>query len=333
MTETNPAKRIPKSLGTETQLLGRFTLTDLLVAGLPAVGVVLLTQVLLPGSWGVAGITVDLLTIPLAILALGGGAALVAMAPAHTSSLDWLLAFLAFHRRTPHLTADEATTHTHVAECWPAEDALIRDDGAVVGAIQVDPPSMALATDDDWERTARAFEDVVNTTVTFPIQIYSTTRPFSAAEFLQPYRERLAALDGDERPALQSLIESYIEWYRDDIERREMSIRDHYVIVAVRPREIRFEREGVADRLAQLPGIGHLARALTAPPRARERAALAAELDERCHRLEQALRTIDGVDTSRVEGADVASLVAEYWAAPGDADRIGERLRSSPVVA
>ncbi|MEF8976913.1 MAG: hypothetical protein V5A21_11875 [Halapricum sp.] len=47
---TDPSKRIPKSLGTDTQLIGQYSLTDLLVAGIPGVIVILITQVVLPKS-------------------------------------------------------------------------------------------------------------------------------------------------------------------------------------------------------------------------------------------------------------------------------------------
>ena len=59
---TDPAKRIPKSLGTDTQFLGKYSLTDLAVAGLPGVLVVLVTQVVIPPSLTVRGIPVSALT-------------------------------------------------------------------------------------------------------------------------------------------------------------------------------------------------------------------------------------------------------------------------------
>jgi hypothetical protein len=55
MQDRNPAKRIPKSLGTDANLLGTYTLTDLAVGLLPGVIVVLVTQIVLPSSLRVGG--------------------------------------------------------------------------------------------------------------------------------------------------------------------------------------------------------------------------------------------------------------------------------------
>ena len=74
---SDPSKRIPKSLGTDTQLIGQYSLTDLLVAGMPGVIVILITQVVLSKSLRVAGLPVTTLTIPVAVLAIGVGALFV----------------------------------------------------------------------------------------------------------------------------------------------------------------------------------------------------------------------------------------------------------------
>ena len=66
------AKRVPKALGTDPQLLGTYSLTDLAVAGLPGVVVILVTQVVLPPSLSIYGVPVSTLTLPLAAVAIWG---------------------------------------------------------------------------------------------------------------------------------------------------------------------------------------------------------------------------------------------------------------------
>jgi hypothetical protein len=330
---SDPSKRIPKSLGTDTQLLGQYSLTDLLVAGMPGVVVILVTQVVLPKSLQVAGVPVTTLTIPVAALAIGVGALFVYLTPAYTTSIDWLEQFAAFHRSETDLGHEEARGYTQVERILPRRDAIVRTDGALVGAVHVDPPTMALATDQEWQTKSEAFQDFVNTTVDFPIQIYSTTQAFPADEYLQRYDDRLSDADVKDNAQLQDLIEHYVEWYERELAERQMTIRDHYVVVPVTPREVRFERDGLAAKLADLPLLGVLIRAATSPPVAEERAAMADELDERLRQVERGLRGIEDVEASRIDAEELTGVIGEFWAGQSlDHGDLSHRIRTTPLV-
>lgn len=309
----DPSKRVPKALGTDTQLLGTYSLTDLAVAGIPGALVILMTQVLVPPSLTVGGIAVSSLTIPLAAIAIGIGAVFVSLTPGYVTSLEWLRMFVSFHRSPTELAHENAKAYTKVERLYPDHTAIERTDGTVVGAVQVSPPTMALATDEEWRQTSEAFADFVNTTLEFPIEIFSTTQSFPAEEYLGRYEERLDDPDVAGNAQLQELISEYVAWYEQELAQRQMTIRDHYILVPVGPDEVRYERASLLDRLSGVPVVGFVVDIWTAPTPAAERAAMLAELTDRRERVARGVRNIQGCGTERVSAPDLAQLVAEYW--------------------
>ncbi|QLH77241.1 hypothetical protein HZS55_08020 [Halosimplex rubrum] len=333
MQDRNPAKRIPKSLGTGTKLLGTYTLTDLAVALFPGVVVVLLVQLVVPVDLTVAGYQADAFTLPVAGAFVAVGAVFVYLTPAYTTSLDWVTSMLGFHARASEIDHEAAKAYTQIERVYPDRDAIERTDGAVVGLVQVIPPTMALATDEEWARKAESFQDFLNTTVEFPIQIYSTTQPFPVDEHLARYEARLEDPDVEANPQLESLIEHYIDWYEQELAERRMTIRDHYVVVPVTPAEVHFEEASLAAQLADLPVVGLFVRELFAPREAVERAALIDELNDRLGRVRAGLRGIDGCTAHRIDATDATKIVGEYWSDEsqdyGDLDQV---LRTRGIV-
>jgi hypothetical protein len=192
---------------------------------------------------------------------------------------------------------------------------------------------MALATDEEWERTATAFREFCNTSVRFPVQLYATTRPFPVDRYLDRYESRLDDADVESNPTLRRLIEHYVDWYAEDLEERRMTIRDHYVVVPVTPAEVQFEQSSLAAKLAGVPVLGLFVRARYAPRRAVERAALMDELDDRLKQIEAGLREIDGCETRRVDAATATRLLAEFWSGTDrDVGTMERRLRTTPLI-
>ncbi|WP_415380528.1 hypothetical protein [Halosimplex sp. TS25] len=306
-------KRIPKSLGTDTKLLGQYTMTDLAVALFPGVLTVLILQLVLPTKATVFGYQIDSLTLPIAGVMIALGAIFVYLTPAYTTSIDWVTSMLTFHRRSDQLGHEEATEYTQIERVYPDRGAIERTDGAVIGMVQVIPPTMALATSEEWATKAEAFQDFLNTTVEFPIQIYSTTQPFPVDEHLAQYESRLDDPDVEANPRLESLIENYVQWYEAELEERRMTIRDHYVVVPVTPAEVQFDETSIAQKLAEVPILGLFIRELYAPRKAVERAALIDELDDRLSRVQSGLRSIDGCTAHRIDATEATKIVGEYW--------------------
>lgn len=307
------SKRVPKSLDGGTPLFGTYTVTDLLVTTLPAVAVVLGMQLFVPPETTVAGYRVREFTLPVGGVGVLLGAVGIYLTPDHRAADEWLATMLGYQRRPAQQSHATASEYTQVERVYPAADAIERADGALVSMVRVDPPSMALATDAEWRDRAAALQDFLNTTVDFPIQLYATTRPFDVDTYLAHFEDRLSDPDVRENEHLEQLIEEYVDWYADDLERRQTTIRDHYVVVPVHPREVRFEDESIVQKLTRLPVLGVFLQVWLAPGLEEERAAMLDQLDERTRLVARGLREIDGVNTGRVAAGHATELVAEFW--------------------
>jgi len=331
--DNQPAKRIPKSLGTDAKLIGSYTLTDAAVALFPGVLVILITQTLLPSSLRIGGYQLQSLTLPLAALAIGVGVLFVYLTPGYITSLDWVLLMARFKSQPTGHGHDAAKAYTQIETVRSERDVLERQDGALLPFVQVLPPPMALATDAEWEAKATAFQDFLNTSVTFPIQIFSTTQPFPVDTYLDHYRERRSDPDVKDNPRLRALIDKYIQWYERDLNARQMTIRDHYVVVSVTPTEVRFERESVLNKLNGVPLLGTFVRAWNAPSEADQQETMFETLEERTRRVEAGIREIEGCQASRVDADDATQLVGEFWAGQeleyGD---IAQALRAKSII-
>jgi len=200
MSSRDATKRIPKAIGTEAQLFGTYTLTDLAVGLFPGVAVLLLMQVVVPPAATVAGYGLQSLTLPLAAIAIAVGATFVYLTPPYTSSLDWLGTFAGFYRRREESRLCGCEGADSVERIHPTDGFVERTDGALIGMVQVTPPTMALATDGQWRTTAEAFQNFLNTTVAYPIQIFSTTQAFPTEEYLAHYENRLTDPDVQANP-------------------------------------------------------------------------------------------------------------------------------------
>ncbi|GGL34202.1 hypothetical protein GCM10009037_17270 [Halarchaeum grantii] len=331
--DPNPTKRVPKSLGTESKLFGTYTLADAVVALLPGVFVVLVVQTVVPAV-RIAGISIHAITIPLALLAIALGALFVTLTPSYTTSVDWLLTVFRFHRTTRTFDHDTARAETHVERLHPRADAVERTDGAFVALVQVSPPPMALATDNEWARKAQSFQNFLDTVAEFPLQFFSTTRPFPVDSMLAHYERRLEDADVRANPRLARLIDSYLEWYETDRDVRTVTVRDHYVVVSVVPDDIQFDAGTTLERLADLPMIGFVLDVLFAPSIEEQRARALSLLEERVTRVESGLRDLDGCDASPVSTTDAVDLLATYWTGvTRPADERPEAIRTRPLVA
>jgi hypothetical protein len=327
------SKRVPKSLDGGTPLVGSYTVTDLLVAALPAVFVVLGMQLFVPPDTTIAGARAREFTLPLGAVGVALGAVGVYLTPDHRATDEWLATMLEYRQRPSQQSHATASDHTQVERVYPRADAIERADGALVGVVRVDPPSMALATDAEWREQAAAFQDFLNTTVDYPIQLYATTRPFDVDAYLTHFEDRLADPDVRANERLERLIEEYVDWYADDLERRQTTIRGHYVVVPVHPHEVRFEAESLVQKLTRLPILGVFLKIWLAPGLDEERTAMVTQLGERTRLVARGLREMDGVNTRRVSASTAVELVAGFWRGESvEIDDPDQVLGSAPIA-
>lgn len=329
----DPRKRIPKTLGVETQLFGTYTLSDLGVAVVPGVLVVLVVQLVFPAGTSVLGYTLETFLIPLAAGAILLGAVFVYLTPSYTTSLDWILALVGYRGRQRDLDHEAAKAVMHVDRAHLEEGVIERVDGAYLGVVQVEARSMALATRAEWAGTAEAFQEFCNTVLEFDVQFYSTPTPFPVAAYLGHFEARLGDPDVKANPRLAALIEHYLEWYAGDLAQRQMTIRDNYVIVPVRPDEVQFGRGSLVRNLVGIPLLGLLVRIWSTPHRLDEHAAMLELLDERLWRVEAGLRDIDGCAAHRVGADEALALLGRFWNGEDwDEGDLDGKLRGGPMV-
>ncbi|MFC6974415.1 hypothetical protein ACFQL1_06675 [Halomicroarcula sp. GCM10025709] len=165
------------------------------------------------------------------------------------------------------------------------------------------------------------------------MQIFSTTQAFPVETYLDHYRDRRSDPDAKANPQLQALIDNYIDWYERDLAARQMTIRDHYIVVSVAPQEVRFERESVLNKLVGVPVLETFVQTWNAPPIEDQRAAMFETLEERVRRVEAGIREIDDCQASRVDAGEATTLIGEFWAGHeleyGD---MSQALRTGPLV-
>ncbi|AZH24796.1 hypothetical protein [Haloplanus aerogenes] len=333
MATNDPAKRIPKSLRTDATLLGTYTLADIVVAVLPGVIVILLLQIVVPTPVIIGGYHLQTITLPLAGSAIVCGLLFVYLTPAHLSSLEWIETVVRFARHPKRATHEDAKQYTQIERVYPRRDALERTDGALLGMVQVQPPTMALATDHEWQAKAESFQNFCNTVVDFPIQLYATTQPFPVERYLAQYDSRLEAADVRANPQLAALIRDYLSWYADELDQRRMTIRDHYIVIPVAPHEVRFERESLRQKLARLPVLGILLTTWFDSHATARQAAMFDALETRLRRVEAGIAQIDGCTATRVSAEDATQLLVDFWA--GESHEYGDLrsvLRTRPLV-
>ncbi len=356
MASSDPTRRVPKKLTGGDEFWRGYTLDDLLVGAAPFIAAVLITAYLLPPELRYVGYV-------LSAVALIVGAAAVYATPDHLTASEWVSAY--FHRlRRPneveHVRYDfdsareqtdfpESGIHeldertqelTDVARIHPRRDAVERIDGAFVGAVRVEPANMALATDRRWQENVSAFADFFNNSVEWPLQMYSTTTEFPVEDYLRRRERRLEDDDVVGNPVFRQLIEEWLDWYPRELEARGTNLREHYIIVPVRPDEavqVGGETGGVLDSLSELPVVGGVFGALASDDGLSDeerRARALDELDERLRMVEnEGVQNLDGCRAHRVETPELVRLLSEFW--EGEPADYGDDtpVREQPVVA
>jgi len=274
-----------------------------------------------------------MLVLPLAGVGVLLGSTFVLLTPPYTSSLGWLQAALGFHRSERDLDFELACTETRFERAHLSRNALERQDGTLVGLVEVSAPLLALATPSEWAAHTSAFADFCNTTLEYPIQIYSTTRAFDVDSYLSTYEDRLSDPDVLANPRLGALIEGYIEWYETELASREMTIREHYVIVSVHPDSLTFESNSILQKASALPLIGVFARVLNGAHHRDRSTEIAFDvLDERCRSIASGLRGIEGTHTKRVDAETAVTLLSDFWGTHNHPRTEDGVLRENPLI-
>ena len=339
-TETDGFRRIITDFGGTDSIQGTEDWPiDPAVADVKAVG--------LAGLFGlaaVAGLPSDYQVLGWAFLGVLLAASLVVvyLTPDDRDPLGWLRAIARFKRRpkrlTQHADREEERTQSLVGvdRVLPISGAVRRDDGALVGMVEVEGRDMALVEISAWGAAGAGFEDMADG-LDGSFEVFSPARTIAPGRISKGYVGRELDDDVRENPTLAALIETYQEDLRDELNRRGTAVRRFYVVVWVHEDEVRREDHGALANLADIPLLGGLIRRVGLARReatdeeieTRQKSILSA----RKRAVRNGLAGIEDLETTEVDAEHFAAVLTEYWTGIRT-DHSGKRVpnTSVPVV-
>jgi len=129
--------------------------------------------------------------------------------PSYLWLTEWLAARLGWAVKNKEYTHGEDNSEvrylTRVGQVFP--HAIERSDGALVGAMKVEPANMALEDDDAWAKAVDSLSEFVNATIDFPVKFYITSREVDQDDVVRDHQRRLGDADVRSRPVLKRLLD------------------------------------------------------------------------------------------------------------------------------
>jgi len=328
------AYNIPKNISDNNTLAAGYTMKDLGAIIAPAL-VLAYLGTLLPDI-------LSFMFIPMIGVGVLVSAFIFLFAPGHLGPANWIESIV--HRTTkpheithlsmetaqqnpeeqPMTKAYEMNSRTqneiHIERIHKQGGGVERTDGAVVGAVKVDPANMALAANREWEQIVNDWEGYLDNTVDYPIQIYSTTKTFPVEEYMSQYNSRLNDPDVKNRPVLKALIQSFTSWYSEYLGYQGTNQREFYIVIAVQEHEVHQTQkdETAIDRLAEKPVIGRVFQRLKENQQEEyEDDELKQEqlrmLNQRLGSAQQGIRRLQDCSARRITATEHAVVLKEYW--------------------
>lgn len=343
MTETDQpsldeTRHIHDTLGGDQEFLRGLTAKDIMLMFGPFV--ILLFPLGLP-------FTPSTLTIPifgLAIATLPLMGLLYKTTPAHLtlseslqSKISWLIKKKTYRLGTRSL--DESLYTTQIDEV--RENSIHRTDGAVVGAVKINPANMALENQDSWTQAVSSFANYANSTFEFKTQLYITGREIHADDHTTHLKDRLDDKDVRDRPVLQQLTERFINWYTGRLDTQGAHTREYYIIVPVTDNDIKTPDEAdtsVIDVLSDAPFIGNLFNRVqtrqTDMTDAQQERLKQQKLDSRLDEVRRGANNLYGCRGTVVDSYYFAQILKEYWSCgTEDYGDIKQALGTLPITA
>ncbi|AGB17381.1 hypothetical protein Halru_2810 [Halovivax ruber XH-70] len=330
------ARRIHRTLGGTTAFFHGYSIDELLLF----LGVAFFTLV-------GAAVVPAALTIPVVGFGLMLGLVLAILhkvKPSYLWLTEWLVARLGWAVKNKEYTHgpdnSEVRYLTRVGRVYP--HAIERTDGALVGAVKVEPANMALEDEEAWARAVQSLSEFVNATVDFPVKFYITSREVDQDETVRDHQHRLGDADIRSRPVLQRLLEEYVARNTNangDVDSERTTIREFYIITAVGDSDVEHLDEtgdSVLAFLADLRVVGRLfSRFQSDGLSDGERERLKEEkLESRLSQLRRGGASLYRCSVGTVDAYELVRVTKEYWT--GQTETYGditEAIGTFPVVA
>lgn len=356
MTYSKAARRIPDNID-DNDLLAGYRLRDMLVAAVPALVALIVTQYIsvLPEGY----------TLPLVGVSGVIGVFLLVATPDHLNTETWVKSYYTYLTQPKNVQyhaseygmaregkeyvaegkmweADETTQEAiRIKKFHPSGNAVERDDGDMVGALRIDGANMALASEETWNRMVGQWGGFLNNTCDFPLQLYATSRTFPVKEYIDTYRRRRNDPDLTETPILKGLLEDYMRWYPSEyLTWQGVNERRYFIIISVSENEIygRGRDESSAlEPLTKIPKIGgyvkRYMRGQAARSEAEKKVKMMKELNQRLETTRMGVDNIGGCHAYKMSAGAYAILLKEYWSGR-EIDGVdgNETLHRHPVV-
>ncbi|SEQ01207.1 VirB4 family type IV secretion system protein [Natrinema salaciae] len=309
------ARRIHHTLGGTTAFFHGYSIDELLLF-VSVAFVTLVGAAVVPAAFTIPVIGFGLmLGIVLAVLHK--------VKPSYLWLTEWIAARLGWAVKNKEYTHGEDDSDvrylTRVGRVYP--HALERTDGALVGAVKIEPANMALEDDEAWAKAVRSLSEFVNATIDFPVKFYITSRDVDQDDVVRNHQHRLGDADVRSRPVLRRLLEEFIARNTDangDVDSERTTVREYYVITAVRDSDVEQFDETGDSVLAYLADVRVLGRVfsrfesdgLTEPERERLKEE---ELESRLAHLRRGASSLYRCSVSSVDAYELARVTTEYW--------------------
>jgi hypothetical protein len=285
----------------------------------------------------------DVLLLPLVLLGVTLGTAVVYAVPAQLTAWQWLRDVSRFYFKRPRIThsherdSDHAPTEgglvqytpftpaertqdlTNVQRAWPGAGAVQRTDGRMEAFVEIDPANMDFAMAGDWQAVQEAGAEFANSELEFPLTFHATTRSFPVGQLIEQLDDRLSDGDVQDNPAFRELLTEY----RD---RRPADLADtqrlhYYIGVEVDRLEVynRYEQEQTpGEKLAEIPLFGLLVQPFVARQHDLDdvevQAAMFEKLDERIRTVRsEFVENVSGWSATRLSTLELFLLSMEFW--------------------
>ena len=326
-------RRIHRTLGRTTAFWRGYTAGELLLFALPPlVGLGLLGMPFTPSG----------LLLPVAgVVGLTEGVVFLAAwrTPDHYRLGEWLAIRVGWQLRpstarlhhdttgplksgdeTPGREDTRSLSRLHTTHPYGVE----RDDGALVGAVEISPANMALRDDEAWSAAARGFADLVDSSIEFDLQLFVTTTTTSEESQRASLADRLSDADVRGTPLLRGLISRRLDRLRGrtpaagtgpmtgtpEIHRRYYAVVtvDDEAATAAEPTATEQTNGSVRDWLRSRLHPDSTSTDLPTALGTKQRL-----LDERLDAVKRGVAAMPQCSASTVEPRELAELLHDYW--------------------
>jgi len=228
--------------------------------------------------------------------------------------------------KLPAFRPDERTEElTGIRRAWVGDAAVLRKDGRLEGAIEIDAGNMDFAPWTEWRDLQATAQEYANKHIHSELKIHVTTSEFALDELTTRLEQRLDDNDVQSRSTLEALLKEYRQRRPQQMQHEGLQQHRIFLFVSVSPRETQESRAGEstpAEKTAQLPVIGRLFNSVSgAGFRGTESMSDLERHNEMVETVDQRLETIRNElvhgepkwGAERVSTIELFQLEAKYW--------------------